>query len=490
MDKSTEDILRTIRSQKDYLRNILDDIPSIDSDEVLNDINTKLNLTSDAIAEYKNHLNEFKLSKELNEYLSNYGRSEVNPKYQPFQSLLNSIYKDVIISNLNKNAENYQMAYNYEEFIEKVNKTYEEIKDNYIDTIYNSSHLYYDNYTDNLDEKINNIKLRRLDNDNEEDAFERKVADISLDEIFYKLLGNSLQIKQFIQSWEKFNEFDTKISDSKNDLNSSYKRALKLIEDNNYEEEIRKNLENRLNDLKNHSYEYYDLINESFYNLKDYLNNTMTEIDDLLKDCANITFETFAKKYMEYLNKVEPIDNSTKDDDSLDYESDAFGQNNQLTVNMVSENMIKEAKFKYYYEYNMDKKTGIKIPKLKTDIDNLSQLKKVTIQIVKELTLCAKEITELEIVFNKANYSVSLEFSPNSTNILETISTLFDDYQYTIERYNTTDESEPVCIVNNQNKTICFHSKCTKVRDQTIEQKRNVIIDRIDRRNQRKEIPE
>ena len=490
MDKSTEDILRTIRSQKDYLRNILDDIPSIDSDEVLNDINTKLNLTSDAIAEYKNHLNEFKLSKELNEYLSNYGRSEVNPKYQPFQSSLNSIYKDVIISNLNKNAENYQMAYNYEEFIEKVNKTYEEIKDNYIDTIYNSSHLYYDNYTDNLDEKINNIKLRRLDNDNEEDSFERKVADISLDEIFYKLLGNSLQIKQFIQSWEKFNEFDTKISDSKNDLNSSYKRALKLIEDNNYEEEIRKNLENRLNDLKNHSFEYYDLINESFYNLKDYLNNTMTEIDDLLKDCANITFETFAKKYMEYLNKVEPIDNSTKDDDSLDYESDAFGQNNQLTVNMVSENMIKEAKFKYYYEYNMDKKTGIKIPKLKTDIDNLSQLKKVTIQIVKELTLCAKEITELEIVFNKANYSVSLEFSPNSTNILETISTLFDDYQYTIERYNTTDESEPVCIVNNQNKTICFQSKCTKVRDQTIEQKRNVIIDRIDRRNQIKEIPE
>ena len=145
----------------------------------------------------------------------------------------------------------------------------------------------------------------------------------------------------------------------------------------------------------------------------------------------------------------------------------------------LSEEIEKEAIFKYNYEYDLIEENGIKIPKLKTMIINLSHPKTLTIQLIKEITSCAKEIEEIVIVFNNANYSVSLDFSPNSEDILSTISTLFDDYQYTVERYNTTDSSEPICIGDGINtRIICYKPKCSNARDQQIMQMRKYIIDK------------
>ena len=358
-----------------------------------------------------------------------------------------------------------------------INQTFDEIKDSYIDNLYNSSFSYYDNYYINLEEKINTLNLRRLDSI--EDSFNRNFADKSLDEIFRKLLNNSLQIKKFVQSLEQFDEFDKKISGSKNDLNYAYKKAKKLILDNNYEEEIKTNLENRLLLLKNHSMEYYSKINESFYYLKEYLNSSISEINDLLNNCANITYETFEKKYTEYLEKVIPINIFKKESDTFDYEQDVLTQNYQLTVLSSSENIQKEAEFKYLYEYHIIEENGIKIPKLKTVLNNLGNLKKIKFEIEKEITSCAKEIEEIEIVFNNANYSVSLDFSPNNEEIISTIYTLFDDYEYTVERYNTSDASEPICVGDGVNTArICYKPKCSNARDATLLPKRKFIIDR------------
>ena len=422
-------------------------------------------------------MNEFKIPDDVIEYLNNYGNTEISPLYKSFQNYLNQIYKDVIILNLDNNSEDYEKAYNYELFIDINNKTLDEIKDNCINKIYESSHSYYDNYTEKLQQNITSLNIRRLED--KEDSFDRKVADKSLDEIFHKLLNNSHQIKMYIQSLELFEEFDKKISDSKINLNSAYKKAKKLILDNNYEEEIRINLENRLIDLKNNSLEYYSLINESFYNLKVYLNTSISKINDLLNDCANITYENFEKKYSEYLSKVIPVNIEKKEGDTFDYEDDVLVQNYQITVKAISEEIEKEAIFKYNYEYDLIEENGIKIPKLKTMIINLSHPKTLTIQLIKEITSCAKEIEEIVIVFNNANYSVSLDFSPNSEDILSTISTLFDDYQYTVERYNTTDSSEPICIGDGINtRIICYKPKCSNARDQQIMQMRKYIIDK------------
>ena len=112
LDKSTETILRKINSQREYLKIILDDIPSIDPDDVLNEINNQINSTNEALNEYRNNLNNFKISEEIIEYLNNFGKNEINPLFQNFQNSLNIIYKDVIILNLDKNSEDYENTYN------------------------------------------------------------------------------------------------------------------------------------------------------------------------------------------------------------------------------------------------------------------------------------------------------------------------------------------------------------------------------------------
>ena len=388
LDKGTEAILRALSSQKEYLKNILDDIPAIDSDDVLNEINAQINKTSDSIMAYKNHYNDFKISDELIEYLNNYGIKEINPLFQNFQNLVNDIYKNSTFLNLDINSRDYQNAYNYKEFIEIANKSYEEIKNNYIDTIYNASDFYHENYAEKLEQRIKNLNLRNLE-DNEE-IFERKVADKSLDDTFRKLLNNSLQIKKLIQSYELFNEFDKIISKSKNDLNTAYKNAKLLIANNNQEEEFFIIFENKLNDLRNYSMEYYIQINESFYNLKNYLKISISEINDLLYDCANITYETFGKKYSEYLSKVTPINNTTKENDFFENETEAYGQNTQFTVKSTSASMQKEAIFQYYYVYDQDENNEIKIPKLKTNLINLSRPKTLKFEIIKDIIDCSK----------------------------------------------------------------------------------------------------
>ena len=293
------------------------------------------------------------------------------------------------------------------------------------------------------------------------------------------MLESSLQTKTFIQSLELFEKFDKKISDSKNNLNSAYKKAKTLISDNNYEEEIRIKLLIRLIDLKNNSTEYYSLINESFYNLKVYLNSSISKINDLLNDCANITYENFEKKYSEYLNKVIPINIEKKEGDTLNYEKNVLNSDYQITVKALSEEMQKEAIFKYYYEYDIIEKDGIKIPKLKAELINFSHPKTLKIQIIKEIAYCTKEIEEIYITFNNVNHSVSLDFSANSKSVISTISTLFEEYEYTVERYNTSVNSELICVGNGVNTLrICYKPKCSKVNIQQIIPKRKFIVDR------------
>jgi hypothetical protein len=148
-------------------------------------------------------------------------------------------------------------------------------------------------------------------------------------------------------------------------------------------------------------------------------------------------------------------------------------------VKATSDNMQKEAVFQYDYEYYLDETGEINIPHLTTNLINLNNPRKISFKIEKVLTECAKEIEEIEVVFNNANYSISLDFSPNSENILSTISTLFDDYKYSVERYNTSNIKNITCFVNEAtHRTICYKPKCIFLRDQTIFPKTDFIVDR------------
>ena len=198
LNKYTESILSIIAEHREYLKIILDNIPSINSDVVLNEINNQINLVLGSLSEYENNMNEFKISDDVIEYLNNYSNTEISPSYKKFEIHLNHIYKDVIINNLDINSEDYKNSYNYKKFIDIKDTIFNEIKDKYINKINESIIFYYENYTKKLEQKINTLNLRRLHD--YKGNFDRKISDKSLDEIFHKLLESSQQTKTFIHS--------------------------------------------------------------------------------------------------------------------------------------------------------------------------------------------------------------------------------------------------------------------------------------------------
>ena len=465
LDEKTEGILRIIRSNRDYLKILLDDIYSIDSDDVLNEINIKLNSTNESLNEYNNHFSSFNISSELVEYLYNYGNDKVHPYFVMIKNLIDNLSKDIIIQNLDKNSEDYESNYNYEIFNNFYQSTYEEIKNQYIHNLDESGHLYYDNYPEKLEIKIQNVTLRRL-----EDEDNRKIPDKYLDETFNKILNNSLNLKIFIQSLEKFDEFDQKIEKGITNLNLSVLESGDLIDNNSYTLDVKTNLENRLYYLQNHSLEYYSKINESFYNLRIYLNESISKINDLFNDCINITIKTFEQKYSDIFDRVNSFNSLIEDEiEKLQKSKVERTQNYQVTVNTTIENIKGNFLLKYDYQYDTNEIRGIKIPRLSTSIINLSRPKKLTIDIIKDITACAKEIESIEVIFNNVNYSATLDFSPNSRNIISNISGIFDDYYYTVERYNTTDSTTVVCTGNSYNTIkICFPGVCPNTKDKTL----------------------
>jgi hypothetical protein len=79
----------TIKNQREFVKTKFDDVFSIDPDEVLNEINIKLNNTQNAIKEYNNYFNTFEINQDLFNYIENYGNNNIKPLYENFIIFLN-----------------------------------------------------------------------------------------------------------------------------------------------------------------------------------------------------------------------------------------------------------------------------------------------------------------------------------------------------------------------------------------------------------------
>jgi hypothetical protein len=213
LNSKTEEMLRNIRSQRELIKSRIDDLFSLDSDEVLNNINLNINSTLISINAYKDNFDKFEISEELFNYLNNYGKNVIQPSYDNLEKLLNKATKDLILTNLESNSKVYENSYKIKDFNNLINETYSSIKLNYIKKINDSIYSYGpEKYPDNLNNKMNQKSLRRLENDiTEEERTNEKVLRIavqSIDDTIKQLLINSENAKRFIKTYEKFAEFD------------------------------------------------------------------------------------------------------------------------------------------------------------------------------------------------------------------------------------------------------------------------------------------
>ena len=445
----TNEIIITVKDQREYIKSKFDDLFTVDPDDVLDDINIKLNNTKNAINEYKEYFNSIEISQDLISYVDNFGDNKIKPCFEGFMNLLNNITKHEIYDNIQKHSIVYENAYEKEKVLEYINNLFNKVKNEYIEIMNNSIYSYgIDDYQNNLNNKMNERRLRMLENNETQTLNSKNVADKSIYDIFHNLLNNSQSLKSLLKNYEKFDEFDNIIRTNIDKLNSSYKNSKSLIIKNNYEEETFNNISNKLDYLNNLTLDYYNKINDSFYQMKIYFDSSIEEIDNLLNLCANETFSTFKEKYDEIssLKISHNFDKEQKENENEDLtlNDNIKYQNKQYSIDTKIINLIKNAYFKFSFDF--DEINNLKMPKVYAHVINLSKPKKLNINISSEFGTCGKDIDSYEIEFNKVNFSVLLDFNTDSNDIISTVITDFEPYQYTATKYTKQDKSEPECV--------------------------------------------
>ena len=457
LNEKSNEMFIIIKNQKNLIKEKFDDLFCLDTDEVLNEINNEINNTQIAINNYYDNLNSFEISEKLLFYFENFGHEKIKPIFKNFSNLLNFISKNEILDKIENNSILYEKNYNKEKILFFLNESFNEIK-NFIDIMNNSIYFYgIDEYENNLNKKIHQ-KNRIL---NKENLYEKKIADKSIDETFHKLLNNSKNLKNFIKKFEKFDEFEKIIQKNINNLFSSYKNSKNIIKNNNYDEENFLKISNKLEKLKNSTFNYYIQINESFYKNKIYFTSSIEKIDHLLNLCANKTFSTFAKKYYEISNITQSKNNDQEEfeEEISINEHESLSQNMQYYSNIILKNIKKKANFNFVF--NFDEINNLKMPKIHAHVINLSKPKNMILEIFNNIGTCGKNVEKYEFDFNNVNLSMILDFNTDSNDIFYTVVTDFDSFNYTLERYLIENLPKNICLNdeyenNNFIINICF----------------------------------
>ena len=441
MNEKTADMVLSVVEKREMLKANLDDLFSLEPDEVLNDINNKINNTLRVIDRYNNHLNDFKISDNFVDFLNNYGNDIIKPKFDGILDILNQETKNTVVEKIGENSKNYIDYFNDKEFLEKSNNTYINIDKKYIKNINESIEEYgKENYPNNLETEIdrqtkkNRRRLERLLTEEEiENDHKEKIADKTIDDTFSKLLTSSNNTRRFINSFEKFSDFDKIINENINKLNTAYKYSLKRIKANNYVEDTYNTLTTILSQLKQTTLDYYKNINSSFYILKDHLKDSIEIIDDNLNKCANITYDTFAEKY-ENISAIKKF-NSTIETIKPNIQ-DSYIVENQAkitTVNYTVSDILEKACFIFDYSYK--KEGDIKKPKLTISVINQSRPGKIFFKFIKKNITNGDIIDRVEVEPNDVNLTMNINYNTSTLNLIYITSIVdFKSYIYTREK--------------------------------------------------------
>ena len=450
MNEKTNDMIQTINELKQSIKSLFDDLFSLDVEKVLNQTNYQMNLTLNSIEEYKNHFDTFALPEDLINFSFNYGNNIIKPSYSKLESLINKETKTLTLNNIGNSSKEFEKSYENDSIIKLINTVNTSI-DNNNNNILNAINSYgISEYPEILQNEINRIDrraLRELEDiqtpEDEIEEYQEKIADKSIDENFHKLLDISKNTRNSIQNYEYFDKFIESLEKKKKKINLSYKQSQQIINEG-YEknDELYTLLNNKLDNLTILSLNYYNEIENRFISLRNFTENLLYKIDDLLNECANITYKTFEEKYQEISEEAESIDNSQNNSerDLPSIEHTSSSQNNEYFTEATIISLLKKARFKF--SLYLDEEEGkIKKPKILAIVNNEIKPEEMHLKISNKFGDCGEDYQEVDVKFNKVNYTIVLNFDTKSTLINVTTITDFDNYEYTVARYKR-DESD------------------------------------------------
>ena len=133
--------------------------------------------------------------------------------------------------------------------------------------------------------------------------------------------------------------------------------------------------------LNNLGLEYYNKVNESFYNIKYYLSQSIQNIDNEINKCVNISYETIINKYKTLSEEEEPFNvEFSKNEEEQNQIDEHFTVNNNETyfLHAQMKNLQHYANFKFEIEFEDN---DYRKPKIVVNIINKSKPKNMILDI-------------------------------------------------------------------------------------------------------------
>ena len=444
LNKETNEMLYFIEKNVDKAKVDLNEIFTLKPDDILSEIENKLNSTLKAVESYNLHFNSFNIPDKVKKFLEEYISNIISPKYEEINNILNDATKELIEKNLEINSENFKNSYNFEEFESKNNEIIVNLTNSFdkINASLSSYGKIESVYSENLEKEISKYnRIRNLDElDEDKIVYKRRIADLKLDETFQEIENYSSNLLQFIESLNLFKEFEEKINKYINEINyqsgisqNVINRITKNNKDN-YEK-----LDNELNILKSYSLQYYNNVNSCYQNTKEKIHKLIDEINEIIGNCSNITFQTLANKYEEYLKTFNSVNDTVQKEDEFNMDHYEMIEKKNYSIISNIQNYVTDNEIKLNVTFEDGE---IKKPKIVGKFINRNRPKNLEIELSSDFGETNKFITKITPLINNISFSVDFNFDICSNKGLFNIKTDFDEYEIIKSRYQTSEKIE------------------------------------------------
>jgi hypothetical protein len=258
----------------------------------------------------------------------------------------------------------------------------------------------------------------------------QKIADLKLDKTFKLLKNSSLEVVDYLKYLSLYYSFDKNIIKYINEINEQYNS----IKNNFFEHK------EKLDDLKNYIIDYYAKVNYTYYQVKQYINNSMNEINDLIEKSATVTFEQITQKYNDIKTGFKQINYKIKKEIPM--------QVGEFIEDLNEKKYILETEIDKYYIDNeitldviLERKEDIIIPKVIGKIINKNHPRRMVIDFYTRYgNVCEIKGRRMTINFNNIVMISDFVFDSSTNSLTINSSYEFEEYNIRNEKYIIVEE--------------------------------------------------
>ena len=439
LEEKTENMIQILHEEKNKLIEVLDDLFSSTEDNDLTLVNKNINMTLESMQNYNNFLLNFDFSGEIQNYFLNFSKINLLPIFNKFDSDLNKKAIEDVVNLINNNSLTIENLTSYT-FDSKAKSIYDEMFDNYINYInakifeYGNTELNYkSNLFKTIEQNEDNYKRRLVEYNIEDEIAEeskKRIESKYVEETLEQLVNKTRNVKRYVDTLNAFTESEKKIINFKTNLNIDYKNLKENILQKQYNSELEKFLNEKLNNLTSYLNNYYSQINSSYSHLKKDIINSIHEIKYSLDNITEITKDTLNSEYQKISDKTNRINKTITNYIKTYPEIIKYVQKseNMLTNVYASiKNLTEYGQFLLEFTLEGEK---FKIPKIRAKIVDKTIPKNVMIYILSNYGFCYYKGYIFDIEFNDANFTAIIEYDIKSNYINITTYKNFEKYFY------------------------------------------------------------